>query len=220
MKPRCSVERIVCSIGGSVISPPGGIAVAWLDGLVRLLQGRKERFLLIAGGGAPCRQYRDALLKLGVAQDDRLDWMGIAATRLNAELLRQLLDAPEVIMDPTAPLSDARILIGGGWKPGNSSDYIAALLATNRVINISNITHVYDKDPSLHADARPIDVLTWTQFRSMIGGSWKPGMHVPFDPAAADHCQQHGIEVDIIGPDLENFNLLLDNAKFVGTRIT
>ena len=63
-----------------------------------------------------------------------------------------------------------KILVAGGWKPGWSTDYVAVRIAqrlgVRQVINLSNTDYVYDKDPKLHTDARPLKGLGWEEFFS------------------------------------------------------
>jgi hypothetical protein len=62
---------------------------SWLD------QRSDRRMILIIGGGGPAREYQGAYRKLvAKPENDRQDWIGIAATRLNAELVKQIF-APE-----------------------------------------------------------------------------------------------------------------------------
>ena len=45
-------------------------------------------FVIITGGGKTCRNYNNSLRKIVNPSLEDLDWMGIASTRLNAELVR------------------------------------------------------------------------------------------------------------------------------------
>ena len=84
-----------------------------------------------------------------------LDWIGIHATRLNAQLLRNIFVGhahPHIIKNPTIDIdADEPVIIAAGWKPGCSTDYDAVLVAKNqgamRLVNLSNIDYVYDSDP-------------------------------------------------------------------------
>jgi len=116
------------------------------------------------------------------------------------------------------------IVICGGWKPGWSTDYDAALLANdyhiNTVINLSNIDQVYDKDPNKHKDARPIDKMGWDELTGLVGKAWRPGMNSPFDPIAAQLGKKIGLKVVIAnGHDFANLAKILDGKDFTGTVI-
>ena len=62
---------------------------------------------------------------------------------------------------------------------------LARLLKSKRVINLTNVDYVYNKNPKKFKDAKPIKDLTWKQFKKIIGGKWSPGANVPFDPIAS-----------------------------------
>ncbi len=226
-----TADWIVVSLGGSLIAPREGIDVEFLkkfhafaDGLVT--EGR--RLLIVTGGGQTARQYQDAAKGAGVVKDEDLDWLGVHATRLNAHLLRTLLRktaTPRIVTNPEEDeLPDAKIIIAAGWKPGFSTDYDAAVLAKrlgcSRIVNLSNVDHVYSADPKKDPHARRYDRMTWKEFRALVGNEWKPGLNAPFDPVAARLCDEAGIEVAILsGKNLANARRALLGKEFEGTLI-
>jgi uridylate kinase len=164
----------------------------------------------------------------GGAAADEADWIGIMATRLNAQLVRAVFAAhtqESVVTDPTAPFDwEGRVLVAAGWKPGFSSDNDAVLLAARfgakRVINLSNIEKVYTADPKIDTTARPIDEISWKDFRALVGDEWQPGKNVPFDPIASKHAEEAGLVVICAaGKNLENLKNILRGAPFTGTTI-
>jgi uridylate kinase len=111
-----------------------------------------------------------------------------------------------------------------GWKPGFSSDYDAVLLAecfqAPMVINLSNIEQVYTDDPRKNPDAKPIDKISWEDFRALVGDDWVPGKNVPFDPVASRHAAKIGLKVICAaGKNLENLKKILWGEAFTGTVI-
>ncbi|HLD21948.1 MAG TPA: UMP kinase, partial [Patescibacteria group bacterium] len=130
-----------------------------------------------------------------------------------------------IIIDPTQKIEmNTSVVFGAGWKPGWSTDFDAVQFAIMhdipRVVNLSNIAYVYDKDPKKFLDAKPIKDITWTEFRKLVGTEWKPGLNMPFDPIASKLAQEHGIEVVIAdGTQIENVRAILDNKPFTGTII-
>ncbi len=188
----------------------------------------EQRFVIFTGGGAVARTYMDGAREVMEMTDEQLDWIGIYASRLNAQLVRQLFveqAAEEVIVDPTLPIPmDKPITLGAGWKPGWSTDYDAVQVAVtngiDRVVNLSNIEYVYDKDPNEHDDAERIEEIAWADFRKIVGDEWKPGLNAPFDPIAAKLAEEHGIEVVVAdGKDIANLEHILTGEAFKGTRI-
>ena len=115
-------------------------------------------------------------------------------------------------------------MIAAGWKPGCSTDYDAVLLARNfgvkTIINLSNIEKVYTKDPNKYPDARPIDKISWQDFRKIVGDRWDPGLNTPFDPVASKIAEQLRLKVIIAkGTNLKNLEKIIEGKRFVGTRI-
>jgi uridylate kinase len=115
--------------------------------------------------------------------------------------------------------------VAAGWKPGFSSDYDAVLLAekfgAKTVINLSNIEKVYTDDPRRDPDAKPLDTISWADFRSLIGDEWMPGKNVPFDPVASRHAEKTGLTVICAaGRNLPNLKRLLSGENFTGTTIS
>jgi len=223
-------EHIVISLGGSLIVPDQ-IDSEFLKSFVSTIKeyvSKGYHFVIITGGGKTCRRYQKALSDVSETSPNSLDWLGIYATRLNAEFMR-LMFGPlahlDVIIDPNiVPETDKPIMIGAGWKPGWSSDYdaviIAGQLGVKRIINLSNIDHAYDKDPNKFPDAKIIKESSWEDFRALLPKEWNPGLSSPFDPIAAEKAQSLGLEVVIVnGRNIENLKNYIDNKEFVGTVI-
>lgn len=228
-------DKIVLSLGGSLIVPNGGIDTDFLSKFNTFLRNQlakneNRQFFLIVGGGATARHYRDAaeeVLGHAITRDD-LDWLGIHSTRVNAHLIRTIfrdvahpyiLKHYEVIRKV-----EERVIVGSGWKPGWSTDFCAAMTCedynVSTVLNLSNTSKVYDKDPQKFNDAKPIDKISWEEFRKIVGDEWDPGMHVPFDPIAAKKAQNLGLKVVVLdGKDFENLEKYFNGEDFLGTVI-
>jgi uridylate kinase len=223
----------VISLGGSIVAPDT-VDEGFLKNFVSLIREflaaePERRFIFVVGGGAPARVYQNAYRNIsGSAEDSEADWIGIMATRLNAQLVRALMREwcpQDVVTDPTAAQAmTGRVLVAAGWKPGFSSDNDAVLLAerfgAGSVINLSNIKQVYTDDPRENPEARPIDTISWPDFRSLVGDEWKPGKNVPFDPVASRRAAELGLRVVCAaGRDLENLGKILRGEPFLGTTI-
>lgn len=190
---------------------------------------KSNRIIIVTGGGKICRKYDAAALAIfpKVADID-LDWLGIAATKLNAEFLRAIFGEvayERILYNPTQKVkTKKKILIGAGWLPGSSSDKDAVLLAktfgAKTVINLTNIDYVYDKNPKKYKSAKPLKNITWTDFRKIVGAKWDPGANWPFDPIAAKLAQKLMIKLIVCkGVNLNNFKKVLAGKKFMGTII-
>ena len=56
-----------------------------------MISKSKNKFIIIVGGGKTARKYLDAAKKLGLKKNKDLDWIGIKVTRLNAQLIKEVL---------------------------------------------------------------------------------------------------------------------------------
>jgi len=224
-------NKYVISLGGSVLAPDE-INIKLLKGFcVSLREEVKKgnKFVIIVGGGGVCRRYQEAASLVGNVSDENKDWIGIYATRLNAQLLRGCLDKesmPEILTDPSQvkDLGKYSIAIGGGWKPGWSTDFMAVKTAINfeikQAIILGKPAYVYTADPSKDRTARPINKLTWDEYFKIIPSKWTPGLSTPVDPIAARLAKKHNITVVVAdGKNLNNFKKILSNEKFQGTTI-
>lgn len=223
----------VLSLGGSIVAPDG-VDIAFLKLLKERFSAFLEadtsrRLIMVIGGGAPARRYQNALSELSAdAPPEQADRVGIAATRLNGELLRGIFVAyvqDPLVTDPTAPFDfTGRVLVGAGWKPGFSTDFDAVCLAerfgARSVINLSNIAKVYERDPRVDPQAKPLDRLSWADYRAMVGDTWTPGANSPFDPVAAAKAMELKLEVIIAsGHNLDTVEAILTGKTFEGTTI-
>ena len=224
---------IVISLGGSIIAPKG-VDVGFLKGFQRLVEAHlsvepRGKLIIVCGGGGLARDYQAALREVRPeATGDDLDWVGVAATRVNGELVRRMFRAwcvEDLVIDPTAvSVFAGRVLVAAGWKPGFSTDNDAVVLAqrfsAHTVINLSNIARVYSDDPRTNPDARPVDRLSWSEMLRIVGGDWTPGKNTPFDPTAARAAAQSHLRVVFAeGRNLENLEWILAGKQFVGTTI-
>jgi uridylate kinase len=224
-------EYVVVSVGGSLIVPDS-IDTAFLKKFHTSILahiGRGVSFYIVAGGGMTARNYQHAVEEVrGDLHPEDVDWLGIHATRLNAHLLRALFkeqSQDRIVKNPTRGIRDGSpIIIGAGWRPGWSTDYCAVMaakqLGAKRIVNLSNIDHVYTDDPKHDPSATPIERINWADFRKIIPEEWDPGLSSPFDPVASKLAQENKMEVAIInGGKLEEFDKYVNMERFVGTII-
>ena len=168
----------VLSVGGSIVVPEKP-DTEFLTAFIKMIkewlaEDSSRKLILVVGGGAPARVYQNAYAEVssqvGVdSANDAADWIGIMATRLNAQLLKAAcgsLCQNDVVYNPTVDIDfKGRILVAAGWKPGFSTDNDAVLLAeklgAKTVVNLSNIEKVYTDDPRKNPDAKPLDTISW-----------------------------------------------------------
>ena len=220
-----TTKPIIISLGGSIFSRIDGLDTSYLKDFCEIIRGEVKlgkRFVIVTGGGVICRTYQNTAKEIAQISDIDLDWIGIASTRINAQLLRSILSDiahPEIIENPTKPpKSTMPVVIGSGWVPGRSSDHDAVLLAKHykaeEIINLGSAEFVYSADPRTNPNAEKFTDLTWEKYASIIPKIWTPGMSAPFDPTATKEASAAGISVIIMdGRNLPAFKALLLTSK-------
>lgn len=229
---RAKREYIIVSVGGSLIVPDG-IDASFLKRFRELIVSKTREgfsFYIITGGGRTARNYQAAVEEVrGDLTRDDIDWLGIHSTRLNAHLMRAVfMDEAQarIVKNPSHRIkAKMPVIIGAGWKPGWSTDYCAVMaaktLGAKKLVNLSNIDYVYDKDPRTHNDAQKIERISWPAFRDLIPKEWDPGLSTPFDPVAAREAEKLGLEVAILnGGKLNEFDNYLSKQPFIGSVIS
>lgn len=188
-------RTLIISLGGSLIIPDH-VSEAFLlefQQIIHQFIAQGNRCVIICGGGHIAREYQHAVLTLNTkVEDTALDWLGIHLTRVNAELVRLIFEpiaAGEIMRYPRQVQKHKEaMIVGGGWKPGFSTDYVAVKCAqyldVKEVINLSNVAYIYDKDPKQHKHAQRLLHLSWKEMKALVGTTWTPGAHLPFDPRA------------------------------------
>lgn len=220
---------IVLSLGGSIIIP-NEVDALFLENFRKVINKnlKKYKFVVVIGGGSLARRYIAALKNRSAKVQSTA---GIAATRSNAKLVSVFFDQdpklniPHTLKEVKNLIKKQDLVICGalGFKPKQTTDStaceIAAALKTD-FINLTNVSGLYDKNPHKHKNAKLIPKITWKDFYSIVSRlAYKPGQHFPLDQTSAKIIMENKIKAYIIGLNLENFNNLLNNKKFVGTTI-
>lgn len=223
-------KSVVISLGGSMLVPDK-INIGYLKQFRKFIVKHclNIKFYIVVGGGRTCRVYQEAARRCRKVNDNDLDLIGIRSTHLNAELVRSALGkicGKEIFLSPDdLPNEKKNVFVGGGWRPGSSTDlvavYLTAKLKADVMINLSNVDYIYDRDP--HRDrgtAKPIKRIDWKNFRIIMGTKWMPGSHKPFDPSACNLAERKKIKVVFLnGAKLRNLENFMHNRKFIGTEV-
>jgi len=222
---------VIISLGGSLIVPDG-IDTAFLSEFKKLIEDevkQEKSFVIVTGGGKICRRYQAAGKEIAGFSQTEIDWIGIYVLRLNAEFVRMLFGSlahERVVIQPSELESVTKpVVLCGAEAPGHSTDFdaveMAAQVGATKIVNLSNIDFVYDKDPKRYLDAVKIARISWSAFRKIIPEKWAPGLNSPFDPIAAARAQELGLEVAIMnGKPLTHLADYLAGKSFVGTVIS
>jgi len=242
-------KQFVIDLGGSAVCPDG-IDVEFLKRFREFIKrkiGEGYQFIIVVGGGKICRQYQKAAGEIGDIADKEKDWVGIFATRLNARLLRAIFcdvahpdlfderfkmksfrrrsggissfGSPEI-----KEFGDYSIIIGSGWEPGSSTDYMAIQIAADfkidTVINLGKPDYIYTSDPGKDSGAKPIEKLSWADYWKMTPSEWTPGLNFPIDAIAAKLAEKENIKIIVAGAkDLDNLEKILEGKEFKGTAL-
>lgn len=224
-------KNFVISFGGSVICPEK-IDVELLKKFCLFIKKEIKnglKFIIVAGGGYTARKYQKAAFEIGKASIEDRDWLGIQSTKLNALLLKSLFqkESYPFLFDQRSKIKSFgkySIIIGCGWKPGWSTDFVTAQIAVDfkikPVILLGKPDYVYTSNPDKNKSAKPIEKMSWKDYFKLIPRKWSPGIHAPVDPIAAKLAKKEKLPVIIAsGKDFKNLKNILTNKKFKGTII-
>jgi len=198
--------KISISLGGSLLtkSMDASSYLKYADVVKRLWEAGHD-IVVVCGGGRPARQYIGIAKELG-GNSYLQDNLGILATHVNALLFIAALGNsadPHIHLrasEVKRHLGD-KILVGGGYKPGSSTDYRAALFAeamnADLIINATDVAGVYDKNPKTNKDAKRLDRLTFIELETILKANVKqvPGEYGLFDLKAVRLASRLGIPV-------------------------
>ena len=187
--------RVVVKLSGSLFFARDFAEI--VGTLRRIVESRKYlRLVLVAGGGKTSREYIEAASKFGADQAS-LDEIGIHISRANAMVLicalgevahsRVPSNLQEVMQALEIPRN--RIVVVGGFHPGQSTNAVAALIAektrASRFINATDTDAVYTEDPNEHKNAKPLTSVTIKELSEILGReSMRAGGYDLMDPVA------------------------------------
>jgi uridylate kinase len=223
------MDRVVVSLGGSVLVPEES-DLAYLKALSALMRELAQRYelILVCGGGKVARYYITIGRELGATRDQQ-DELGIAATRLNANLLRLALgdaampEIPKSIQEATMGAMEGKVLVMGGTVPGHTTDAVAAMVAEAvgavRVVNATSVDAAYTADPKRHNDAKRLEEITHQQLYDLVNkGLHSAGPSDVFDRLGAEIAMRARIPVFIVyGRDLVDLEAAIKGEKVKGT---
>lgn len=222
------MKTIVIKLGGSLIFP-NEIDTEFIKSFKKMIEEYSKKgykFGVVVGGGKICRKYQNAVKDIIGFDQKKEDHMGIEVTKINAYLLKTIfkeLADDKIVIDYSKHIkTNKTVIFGAGYKPDWSTDYDSLIMAqkmgAKELIELSNIAHVYDKDPKIYKDAKPYDKLDWKTMLQICKGPWTPGLSSPLDPMAAKLGAKNKQKVVFLASlnDLKNY---LDGKEFEGTII-
>lgn len=158
--------------------------------VLKKLRNDGHKIIVVCGGGKFLRNYMKVAKEMGAGKELR-DWIGIYFTHINALMLIAALgnDVYPVSLRYVEDVKehfDDKILVFGGFEPGHSTDYDAALFAetigADLLINATTIDGVYSSDPKKDFQARKHEKLSFDEFEKIIlKNPQEPGEYRLFD---------------------------------------
>jgi len=224
------MKKVVISLGGSVIVP-NKVNYSYLKKFKKLIlkYSKKNKVVVICGGGSTARKYIDSLE--GKKDKKIYGLVGIAATRLNARLVDGIFDRkediPETLNEVRKQINKHNLVICGslGYNTemttdGNAAE-IARMMKADFLVNITNVSGLYDKDPKKYKHAIRIPQISFMDFDRMVNKvKFKAGQHFVLDKTAAKIIKKAKIKTCIVDHDLDNFKRALYGKRFKGTLIS
>jgi len=184
--------KVSISLGGSLLTKnmEASSYRRYADVIKRIWEAGHE-VVVTCGGGRPARQFITIAKELDAPHNIQ-DNLGILSTHVNALLLIAALgDAADPHIhrkaDDVRRHRGDRILVGGGHKPGSSTDYRATIFAeainADLIINATDVAGVYDKNPKTNPDAKKRTTLTYRELERIINANTRqaPGEYGLFD---------------------------------------
>ena len=229
----------IVALGGSLLRPEEESGrEKWFPDLLDMcaeLQENGQHLGIVVGGGLPAREAI-ALANPFVVDVHALDEIGIAATRINATIIQQLLQVSGLDVATSIPhdcdrasalLGEHHFVVMGGTTPGHTTDAVAVAFARDAgartCIIATNVSHVYDKDPREFDDAQSLTKLTIDELAEItgIGEPLAPGASAVIDPVAVGWAKDSCIDLAVLdGRQISTLEQALDGQPFDGTLIT
>ena len=222
------MKKIVISIGGSVIlsDEANDMFFKKLTNLLKKLS-KKYKIYIVVGGGHTARKYITLGRKLEF-DEKILDEIGIMITRVNAELLTNILENSNKKIPKTtdeAKKLETPIVIMGGTTPGHSTDMVGAELAEKTKADLfiiaTNVDGVYDKDPNQFKNAKQIKEMSVKKLVEKYGTNWdSAGKNMVIDGPSLKIIERARIPTFVLnGKKLDQLEKAINNQPFNGTRI-
>ena len=218
-----NMERVVLSLGGSLLFDGYKFNTEFVKALGELLRSLPFSFGVVVGGGSVARLYAQAARSLSL-NEFYADNVAILSTRQNAMLVAASVNGIYVQSFEEAQLfKRERVVVMGGTIPGITTDADSALLAevlgAKRLVNLSTVDGVYDKNPE-YPDAHKYEEMSYDQLLSLAMSSddRSAGTHFVFDVVACAIIRRSKIETHFVnGRDLEQVERAIRGLKHAGT---
>jgi uridylate kinase len=232
-------KNIVIKFGGSLLFSEGGlINYKKITDFCDIIKNNKNynSIVIVCGGGIIARQYIKAIREF-TDNEVLCDIIGIDISRINSKLIISNLkeftypQVPESFEELAVALNSHKIVVMGGLQPGQSTTsvaiQVAEFLKATRLIILTDVDGIYDKDPKVFEDAKLLRELNYDSLQKIIvemsdDTQAAAGEYKIFDTVSLQILKRSNVIVSIIsGSNLDQFKKLWNNEKVnIGTTIT
>jgi uridylate kinase len=225
------MKPIVCiSLGGSIIAREDGINLGYVRKLKVLLKSysKKYKFVLVVGGGYPNKLYVNSI-KEAIPNNSLLDQIGIAFTRINALIVKDLLLDLDIYPNVVTSLEELKMAINrnniaviGGLLTGISTDAVALLSCEvvngKNLINVSSSAYIYDRPPSEKGAVK----LTHLTHQKLIEIAYmydtrEARSNFIFDFVASKLAKRANIKIRLVDDSIPDLKLAIDGKFHKGS---
>ncbi len=221
------MEKVVVSIGGSILVP-GENDAEFIGKLAEMLKevSKEVQIAVVCGGGKTARYYAGIAKDLGGGTYEQ-DILGIAATRMNAQLLALALgDMPDSVItdaEELAKMSEpGKIVVMGGTVPGHTTDAVSSMVAASmkadRIVNGTAVDAVYTADPRKDPSAKKIPKMTIDELGDIVYKEHGASKSSVFDPLGVKLAKENRMDILIIdGRNLDELRNAILGKPINGT---
>jgi len=223
------MSKVVLKLGGFAFDPElSGAKIGRYVEVIRTFS-RKNKLVVVTGGGPISRKYIAAARELG-ASEAICDQVGIHVSRANARLLVAGLrgsafpEIPQHLEDLLTYVTSGLVVVTGGFQPAQSTNGVAALAAeatgAELLVNATDVDGVYTADPHKDPKAKRLDEVSVGELMRILSTQgFRAGEYALMDPLSLRVIQRSGIPVAIIdGRDPSNIEKAL-RGKRIGTKV-
>lgn len=215
-----------------MISGEKGVNVEFIKKLADLFKrySGEYKFVVTVGGGYSNRLYVDSTRSI-IMNNSVLDQIGIAFTRINALVLKDLFSGLDIYPNVVTSMEELRqavntsgVVIMGGLIPGISTDAVAALACEamngKMLINASSIAYVYDRPPA-EKGAKKLERLT---HQALLDLAYKYDSRVAkssfiFDLVACKIAQRASIEIRFVSASIADLEAAMLGKEHNGSTV-
>lgn len=174
------IDRVVLKLGGHLLfNDNGSFNIGYLKDLaktLKILEEKIDKLVIVVGGGHKAREYINTAREF-ISNNSALDRLGIAVSHINALLLSLILGKlpytiPSSLQELMDKIYERKIIIIGGFQPGQSTTTVSALVAeainADMLIIATDVDGIYTSDPKKNPDAKLVKEITITELEKIF----------------------------------------------------